>query len=47
MVISVDCVVAAGYASGLVSIFQLPSVIPRTSNVVMIIVILILLIFVC
>ena len=36
MVNSVDCVVAVGHASGLISIFQLPSVIPRTNNVVMI-----------
>jgi len=45
MVNSVDCVVAVGHASGLVSIFQLPSVIPRTNNVVMIIAILILPVF--
>ena len=43
MVNSVDCVVAVGHTSGLVSIFQLPSVIHRTNNVVMIVVIVILL----
>jgi len=35
MVNSVDVVVAAGHASGLVSVFQLPSAIPRANNTVM------------
>jgi len=36
MIDSVDHVIAVGYASGLISIFQLPSVIPRANNTVMI-----------
>jgi len=37
MVSSVEYVVAVGHASGLISVFQLPSAIPRANNSVMIV----------